>query len=84
MQNPAAALPAKRPIAVTGLGIEGWRPFALSILEEHFADYAARPARSPFMIMAFDVAEAKRGDIPSAMHSADHTTRSPPPARGVP
>jgi carbamoyltransferase len=54
---------------------EGWRPFALSILEEHFADYAARPARSPFMIMAFDVAEAKRGDIPSAMHSADHTTR---------
>jgi carbamoyltransferase len=54
---------------------EGWRPFALSILEEHFAEYVRKPAPSPFMIMAFDVADAKRGDIPSAMHSADHTTR---------
>jgi len=54
---------------------EAWRPFALSILEEHFAEYVKKPARSPFMIMAFDVAEARRSDIPSAMHSADHTTR---------
>jgi carbamoyltransferase len=54
---------------------EGWRPFALSILEEHFADYVKKPAKSPFMIMAFEVAEAKRGDIPSAMHAADQTTR---------
>jgi carbamoyltransferase len=54
---------------------EAWRPFALSILEEHFAEYVKKPARSPFMIMAFDVAEARRTDIPSAMHSADHTTR---------
>jgi len=54
---------------------ESWRPFALSILEEHFADYVKQPARSPFMIMAFDVAEARRRDIPSAMHSADQTTR---------
>jgi carbamoyltransferase len=54
---------------------ESWRPFALSILEEHFADYVKKPAKSPFMIMAFDVADARRSDIPSAMHSADHTTR---------
>ena len=54
---------------------EAWRPFALSILEEHFADYVKKPAKSPFMIMAFDVADARRSDIPSAMHSADHTTR---------
>jgi len=54
---------------------EAWRPFALSILEEHFAEYVKKPAKSPFMIMAFDVADARRSDIPSAMHSADHTTR---------
>ena len=54
---------------------EAWRPFALSILEEHFADYVKKPAKSPFMIMAFDVADARRSDIPSAMHSGDHTTR---------
>jgi carbamoyltransferase len=27
------------------------------------------------MIMAFDVADARWSEIPSAMHSADHTTR---------
>jgi carbamoyltransferase len=54
---------------------ESWRPFALSILEEHFADYVKKPAKSPFMIMAFEVAEARRADIPSAMHAADQTTR---------
>ncbi|HEY2945654.1 MAG TPA: carbamoyltransferase C-terminal domain-containing protein [Vicinamibacteria bacterium] len=54
---------------------EAWRPFALSILEEHFAEYVKKPVKSPFMIMAFDVADARRSDIPSAMHSADHTTR---------
>jgi carbamoyltransferase len=54
---------------------EAWRPFALSILEEHFAEYVKKPAKSPFMIMAFDVADARRSEIPSAMHSADHTTR---------
>lgn len=54
---------------------EGWRPFALSILEEYFAEYVTRPAASPFMIMAFDVAEEKRGSIPSAIHGVDGTTR---------
>ena len=27
MQNPGAAITLRRPIAVTGLGIQGWRPF---------------------------------------------------------
>jgi carbamoyltransferase len=62
---------------------ESWRPFALSILEEHFADYVKKPAKSPFMIMAFEVAEAKRGDIPSAMHAADQTTRPQTVSRGT-
>ena len=30
VQNPAAALPLRRPIEVKGLGIEGWRPFAVA------------------------------------------------------
>jgi carbamoyltransferase len=62
---------------------EGWRPFALSILEEHFAEYVKKPAPSPFMIMAFEVAEAKRGEIQSAMHAADQTTRPQTVSRRV-
>jgi carbamoyltransferase len=54
---------------------EEWRPFALSILEEHFAEYVEKPTRSPFMILAFRVREAKRNDIPSAIHGIDHSTR---------
>ncbi len=54
---------------------EAWRPFALSIQEEHFAAYAKKPAPSPFMIMAFEVADGKHDDIQSAMHWVDHTTR---------
>ena len=54
---------------------ESWRPFALSLLEEHRAEVLERPADSPFMILAFDVAEAARDLIPSAMHWVDHTTR---------
>ncbi|HET7421793.1 MAG TPA: PAS domain-containing sensor histidine kinase [Candidatus Dormibacteraeota bacterium] len=30
MQNPAAALPLRRPLVVTGFGIQGWRPFAIA------------------------------------------------------
>ncbi|HET9781081.1 MAG TPA: PAS domain-containing sensor histidine kinase [Candidatus Dormibacteraeota bacterium] len=30
VQNPAAAMPLRRPIAVTGLGIQGWLPFAFA------------------------------------------------------
>lgn len=54
---------------------EAWRPFALSIQEEHFAEYAKKPVPSPFMIMAFEVADGKHDDIQSAMHWVDHTTR---------
>ncbi len=54
---------------------EAWRPFALSILEEHFASYVKKPASSPFMIMAFEVAEGKDNDIQSAMHWIDRSTR---------
>jgi carbamoyltransferase len=54
---------------------EAWRPFALSIQEEHFAEYAKKPVPSPFMIMAFEVADGKHEDIQSAMHWVDHTTR---------
>lgn len=54
---------------------ESWRPFALSILEEHFTEYVVKPAKSPFMIMAFEVVPEKRTDIVSAMHWIDGTTR---------
>ncbi len=54
---------------------ESWRPFALSILEESFPEYVKKPAPSPFMNMAFEVAENKRESIPSAMHWIDRTTR---------
>lgn len=54
---------------------EAWRPFALSIQEERFAEYAKKPVPSPFMIMAFEVADGKHEDIQSAMHWVDHTTR---------
>ena len=54
---------------------EDWRPFALSILEEHFEDYVKKPTPSPFMILAFEVQEEKRDAIQSAMHWIDHTTR---------
>jgi len=30
VQNAAAAIPLRRPIVVTGLGIDGWRPFAIA------------------------------------------------------
>jgi carbamoyltransferase len=54
---------------------EAWRPFALSILEEHFPDYVKKPTASPFMIMAFEVNEEKAASIQSAMHWVDRTTR---------
>ena len=54
---------------------EEWRPFALSIQEEHFAGYVEKPIASPFMILAFPVQEEHWDDIPSAMHWIDHSTR---------
>lgn len=54
---------------------EGWRPFALSIQEEHFPEYVCKPTASPFMIMAFDVQPEVEPQIRSAMHWVDKTTR---------
>ena len=54
---------------------EGWRPFALSILDEEKESYLVSPADSPFMVNAFLVREDKRTDIESAMHWIDHSTR---------
>ncbi len=54
---------------------ENWRPFAVSILEEHIADYLKKPSDAPFMMMAFDVIEEKVKDIQSSLHLGDNTTR---------
>ena len=54
---------------------ENWRPFALSLLEEHKTDYLEHPVDSPFMIMAFSVPAEKHEEIQSAMHWVDHSTR---------
>jgi carbamoyltransferase len=54
---------------------ENWRPFALSILEEHLGDYLESPVSAPFMMMAFDVIKEKVKDIQSSLHQGDHTTR---------
>ena len=54
---------------------ESWRPFALSLQEEHIDTYLQKPDRSPFMVMAFDVVDNRHEDIQSAMHWIDHTTR---------
>jgi carbamoyltransferase len=54
---------------------ENWRPFAVSIMEEHIADYLKKPAEAQFMMMAFDVIEDKVKDIQSSLHLGDNTTR---------
>ena len=54
---------------------ENWRPFAVSILEEHITDYLVKPADAPFMMMAFDVINEKVSEIQSSLHTGDNTTR---------
>jgi len=54
---------------------ERWRPFALSILAEHAADYLVNPVDAPFMVMAFEVVPSRRGEIAAALHAGDYTTR---------
>jgi carbamoyltransferase len=54
---------------------ESWRPFAVSILEEHAGDYLQRPGAAPFMIVAHDVVPARAPAIVSAMQPVDGTTR---------
>lgn len=54
---------------------ENWRPFALSILEEHSEPFLENACPSPFMIMAFPTRTETQGQISGAMHLADLSTR---------
>jgi carbamoyltransferase len=53
---------------------EGWRPFAPSCLEEAAPEYFEGCTEAPYMILTFDVVEAKRSVIPAVTH-ADNTAR---------
>jgi len=53
---------------------EPWRPFCPSILNEDRAKYFDFDHESPFMILAFDVKEEKREEIPAVVH-VDGTAR---------
>jgi carbamoyltransferase len=54
---------------------ERWRPFALSILAEHAAQYLVNAVDAPFMAMAFEVVPGRESEIAAALHTGDHTTR---------
>lgn len=47
---------------------EPFRPFAPSVLEEKTGEWFARLEPSPYMLMAYDVLEDKRPDIPAVTH----------------
>lgn len=53
---------------------EWWRPFAPSVLEEHYKEYFDTKFMSPFMILSFPVKEEKRAQIPAVTH-IDGTAR---------
>jgi carbamoyltransferase len=53
---------------------ENWRPFAPSVLVEHFAEYFEPDTPSPFMILTHTVKPEKRAVIPAVTH-ADNTAR---------
>ncbi len=53
---------------------EWWRPFAPSILEEHYSEFFKTGILSPFMILSFPVIESKKEVIPAAVH-VDGTAR---------
>lgn len=53
---------------------EVWRPFAPSVLEEHFDDFFQSPVRSPFMNVACPVKPAARRLVPAIVH-VDGTAR---------
>jgi carbamoyltransferase len=53
---------------------EEFRPFAPSILADHFSDYSVCSHPSPFMTHVFEVKPEKRADIPAVTH-ADGTGR---------
>lgn len=54
---------------------ELWRPSALSIQEEHAAEFLQGIHKSPFMTIAFPVTEGKRDVIKAGAHSGDGRTR---------
>lgn len=47
---------------------EPFRPFAPSVLEEHFTDWFDQSEPSPFMLMTYPVKEDKRALIPATTH----------------
>lgn len=53
---------------------EAFRPYAPSILKQHASDYFVNDTPSPFMLLAFEVKEEKRADVPGIVHE-DGTAR---------
>jgi carbamoyltransferase len=53
---------------------ELWRPFAPSLLYETRYEFLLRPQESPFMTLAFEVAQEIKEKIPSVVH-LDNSTR---------
>jgi len=53
---------------------ESWRPFALSILEDHMDDYLINAYPSKFMLLGFQVKPERLADVRSASH-VDSSTR---------
>jgi len=51
-----------------------WRPFAPSMLYEDIGGYLKNPGEAPYMIVSFDVLEAKLSEVPAVVH-VDGTTR---------
>lgn len=63
--------PTKRETLVKMNNIKGreiWRPLAPSILEEEFRSYFKGPQASPFMIIATQVHNYRRKEIPAVVH----------------
>lgn len=53
---------------------ERWRPFAVSVLEEHKHRYLADACTAPFMVLGFDVLPETAREIEATVH-VDGTTR---------
>lgn len=53
---------------------EWWRPFAPSIMEEHYFDFFNTRFLSPYMILSFPVKEEQKNKIPASIH-IDGTAR---------
>lgn len=53
---------------------EPFRPYGATILDTWVNDYLVAPARSPFMLLNFEIIEGKRKEVPAIVH-VDGTTR---------